>query len=103
MKLWMKTIVFIILGFMEIVFLSLVFSSTLPRRSADLKSLSKYLSSPTPENHDVWTKEHQKTSDEVNLERLAAFTLALGNLILIGWVVRKPRAPSTARRSGLTS
>jgi hypothetical protein len=96
MKPWMKTIVLVVLGFFEVVFLSVVFSSTLPHRSADMRSFAKYLNSPTPENHDLWMKEHKKTLDEVELQKFAGLTLALGDLVLMDWIAWKRRAPSTA-------
>jgi hypothetical protein len=83
MSTWKKTILLVLLGFLEIVFLSWVLASNLPRRSADLAAFSRYQSAPTPENRELWLKEHQITQNEVDLRRSFGIILAIGNLILI--------------------
>jgi len=41
-------------------------------------------------------KEHKRTLDEVELQKFAGLTLALGDLVLMGWIAWKRRTPSTA-------
>ena len=85
----LKAIGFVVLGFLEVVFLSLVFSSSLPRRSADLESFWTYQKATTRENHEAWMKERQITLSEVRWTKFAGGTLAIGNLLLMGWLARK--------------
>jgi hypothetical protein len=46
--------------FGELVFLSWVFGSNLPRRSADIDAFMRYQGAPTERNKDLWLKEREK-------------------------------------------
>jgi hypothetical protein len=103
-KIWKKTIVLTVLGFLEVVFLSWALASNLPHRSADAKSLQSYLAAPTPEHYSLWVKEHQITLTEVKWRRYVGTTLAVGNLLLIGFLALKQAKPAIAGEpaSGVT-
>jgi hypothetical protein len=88
-----KLVFFIVMGLLELVFLSWVFASNLPRRSADLNAFARYQKAPTKENEDLWLKERQKTQNEVILRKSVGICLASGNLILIVWVARRWKRP----------
>jgi len=98
----LKLVFFIVTGLLELVFLSFVFASNLPRRSADVEAFARYQSAPTKENEQLWLQERQKTQREVTLRKSAGTFLALGNLILIGWVARRWKGASQVR-SGITT
>jgi hypothetical protein len=85
-----------VLGLLEVVFVSWIFASNLPRRSADLDAFRRYQSAPTEENKELWLKERQKTQSEVRLRASLGVCLAAGNLFLIGWVVRRRTTSSTS-------
>jgi hypothetical protein len=92
-----KTIIIVVLGFLEIVFLSWIFASNLPRRSADLEAFSLYQKVPTVENHDLWMKERLITENDLKRRRYSGTALAIGNAFLMGWLARKrPRAGGAA-------
>ncbi|PYU43974.1 MAG: hypothetical protein DMG54_10735 [Acidobacteria bacterium] len=84
-----KTVLLLVLGFLEVVFLSWTFASNLPRRSADIDAFMRYQSAPTEENKELWLKERQKTQNEVTLMTSLGVCLAVGNGFLMGWVVRR--------------
>jgi hypothetical protein len=94
MKKWKKTILLVLMGLLEIVFLSLVLASNVPRRSADLAAFSRYQSAPTPENRELWLKERQITQNEVDLRRFFGAVLGIGNLFLMRWVAKRRIDPS---------
>lgn len=84
-----KVVLLVVLGFLEVVFLSWVFASNLPRRSADIDAFMQYQRAPTEENKELWLKERQKTQSEVSLRVSLGVCLAVGNGFLIGWVARR--------------
>jgi len=90
-----KTVLPVVLEFLEIVFLSWVFASNLPRRSADIDAFMRYQGAPTEENRDLWRKEREKTQSEVRLRVSLGVCLAVGNLFLMGWVARRGTKSST--------
>jgi hypothetical protein len=90
MKTGKKATLLVFLGFLEVVFLSWILASNLPRRSADLAAYMRYQSAPTSENKELWLKERQITQLEVKRRRYVGALLALTNLVLMGWVARKP-------------
>jgi len=94
MKTGKKTVLLVVLGLLEVVFLSWTFAPNLPRRSADINAFMRYQSVPTEENKELWLKERQKTQNEVTLMTSLGVCLAVGNGFLMGWVVRR-RAGST--------
>jgi hypothetical protein len=53
-------VLLVVLGFWELVFLSWVFGSNLPRRSADIDAFMRYQGAPTERNKDLWLKEREK-------------------------------------------
>ena len=89
-----KIIFFAVMGLLELIFLSWIFASNLPRRSADLDALSRYQKTPTKENEELWLHERKNTQNELILRKSVGGCLALGNLILIVWVARKCKRPS---------
>jgi hypothetical protein len=89
MRKWKKAILVVALGFLEVIFLSWVFASNLPRRSADIDAFTRYQSVPTEENKERWYKEREKTQNEVRLRVVLGVCLAAGNLFLIMWVARR--------------
>ena len=91
MKTGKKAILLVILGFLEVVFLSWILASNIPHRSADVSAYMTYQSAPTSENKDLWLKERQITQLEIKRRRYFGAFLALGNLVLIGWVARKQK------------
>jgi len=95
MRIGKKTVLLVVLGFLEVVFLSWIFASNLPRRSADIDAFMRYQSAPTEENKSLWLKEREKTQSEVRLRVSLGVCLAAGNLFLIGWVVRRGTKSST--------
>jgi hypothetical protein len=95
MRIGKKIVLFVVLGFLEVVFLSWAFASNLPRRSADIDAFMRYQGVPTEENKELWLKERQKTQHEVRLRVSLGACLAVGNLFLIGWVARRRAIPST--------
>jgi hypothetical protein len=95
MRIGKKTVLLVVLGFLEVVFLSWIFASNLPRRSADIDAFRRYQSAPTEENKSLWLKEREKTQSEVRLRVSLGVCLAAGNLFLIGWVVRRGTKSST--------
>ena len=99
MRIWKKTILLVVLGFLEMVVLSGLFASHLPRRSADLETFWRYQKTPTPENFDAWMKERQITLSEVRWTKFAAATLAIGNLLLMGWLARRRSTPVAVESS----
>ena len=90
-----KTVLLLVLGFLEVVFLSWTFASNLPRRSADIDAFMRYRSAPTEENKELWLKERQKTQNEVTLMTSLGICLAVGNGFLMGWVARRRTKSST--------
>lgn len=88
LKLGKKTILLVLLGFMEIVFVSWALASNVPHRSADINAFMRYQKEPTEENKALWLKERQTTQNEVRLRTSVGLCLAVANLFLIGWVVR---------------
>jgi len=90
-----KAILLVVMGLLEVVFLSWIFASNLPRRSADIDAFMRYQSAPTEENEKLWLQERQKTQSEVRLRKSVGACLALGNLLLIVWVARRRTKPST--------
>lgn len=99
MRTWKKIVLLVVLAFLEVVFLSWVFASNLPRRSSDIDAFMRYQNSPTEENKELWLKERQITENEVTRRRGVGAALALGNLFLIGWLVRKRQGPSVSGAS----
>jgi hypothetical protein len=95
MRMWKKAVLIVTLGFLEIIFLSLVFASNLPRRNADIDAFTRYQSAPTEENKELWRKEREKTQNEVRLSAALGGCLAAGNLLLIVWVARRRAVSST--------
>jgi hypothetical protein len=95
MRIGKKTVLLVVLGFLEVVFLSWIFAANLPRRSADIDAFMRYQGAPTEENKGLWLKEREKTQSEVRLRVSLGLCLAVGNLFLIGWVVRRGTKPST--------
>lgn len=95
MRIGKKAVLLIVLAFLEVVFLSWVFASSLPRRSADIDAFMRYQNSPTEGNKALWLKERQKTQSEVTLRVTLGVCLAAGNLFLIGWVARRRTISST--------
>jgi hypothetical protein len=95
MKTWIKAVLIVALGFSEIIFLSWVFASNLPRRSADIDAFARYESAPTEENKELWRKEREKTQNEVRLRVRLGACLATGNLYLIVWVAKRRTVSST--------
>jgi|SRR5580658_9894264 hypothetical protein len=89
-----KAVLLIFLAFLEIVFLSWVFASSLPRRSADIDAFMRYQSAPTEENKQLWLNQRHITENEVTQRRGVGTALALGDLFLMGWLVRKRRDES---------
>jgi|SRR6266571_3087977 len=96
MRIAKKTVLLVVLGFLEVVFLSWVFASNLPHRSADIDAFMRYQSVPTEENKELWLKEREKTQSEVRLRVSLGVFLAAGNLLLIGWVARRRTISSTS-------
>jgi hypothetical protein len=90
-----KTVLLLVLGFLEVVFLSWVVASNLPRRSADIDAFMRYQSAPTEENKNLWLKEREKTQSEVRLRVSLGVCLGVGNLFLMGWVARRRTKSST--------
>jgi hypothetical protein len=84
-----KIAVLVVLAFLEIVFLSLVFASNLPRRRADIDAFWKYQNAPTEGNKQTWLKVRQETELEVRLRVFFGFCLATGNAFLIRWVAQR--------------
>ena len=84
-----KTILLVVLGLLEVVFVSWVFAPILPRRVAEMDTFRVYQRAPTEENKKFWLKERQKTESEVRLRVSLGVCLAAGNLFLIGWLTRK--------------
>jgi len=95
MRIGKKIVLLVVLGFLEVVFLSWVFASNLPRRSADIDAFMRYQGTPTEENKELWLKERQKTRNEVRLRVSIGVCLGAGNLFLIGWVARRRTISST--------
>jgi hypothetical protein len=95
MKTGKKIVLLVVLGFLEVVFLSWIFASNLPRRSDDIEAFRRYQGAPTEENKEVWLKERQKTQGEVRLRVSLGGCLAAGNLFLIVWVARRRTISST--------
>lgn len=95
MRIWKKIVLTVVLGFLEIVFLSWVFASNLPRRSADIEAFTRYRNAPTEENRELWSKEREKTQNEVRLRVLLGVGLAVGNAFLIVWIARRKTISST--------
>jgi hypothetical protein len=77
-----KLIAIGVLAFMELVFLSMVVSPILPRRSADIAAFMKYANIPTAENKDLWLAERRKTEKEVTMTRSLGIALGLANAAL---------------------
>src|SRR5438445_12826643 len=88
MRIGKKTVLLVILGFLEVVFLSWVFASNLPRRRTDIDAFMHYQSVPTEENKELWLKERKKTQSEVRLRVSLGVCLAVGNLFVIARIVR---------------
>lgn len=99
---WKKVVLIVTLGFLEFVFLSLVFASNLPRRHADIDAFTRYQSTPTEDNKELWRKEREKTLNEVRLRVALGACLAAGNLFLIIWVAKRRAVSSTAGGTPLT-
>jgi hypothetical protein len=95
MKTSRKAILILVLGLVEVVLLSWIFATNLPRRSADIDAFVRYQNAPTEVNERLWLQERQKTQREVSLRKSLGACLAFGNLILIGWVARRRTKPST--------
>jgi len=95
-----KAVSLVVLGFLEVVFLSWIFASNLPRRSADINASMRYQSAPTEENKELWLKERQKTQREVRLRVSLGVCLATGNAFLIGWVARRRTISPTSNPLG---
>jgi hypothetical protein len=95
MRMWKKAVLIVTLGFLEVIFLSWVFASNLPRRSADIDAFTRYQSAPTEENKELWSKEREKTQNEVRLRVVLGVCLAAGNLFLIIWVAKRREVSST--------
>ena len=93
-----KTFLLVVLALLEVVFVSWIVASNLPRRSADIEAFMRYQSAPTEQNKDLWLKERQKTESEVRLRVTVGVFLTIGNGFLIVWVLRK-RTPSTRTRN----
>jgi hypothetical protein len=85
-----KAIGLIFLAFLEIVFIAWIIAANAPRRATELAAFSRYQATLTPENKAIWIEEHRKSQQEVNIRRAAGAFLAVGNLVLIGWVARRP-------------
>jgi hypothetical protein len=96
-----KAVSLVLLGFLEVVFLSLILANTLPRRSADIDSFARYEKAPTAENREIWLKERQKTENEVDVRRYVGGCLALGNLFLIVYIARKQIVPLVANGAAI--
>lgn len=99
MRIAKKIILLLVLGFLEVVFLSWIFASNLPRRSADIDAFMRYQVAPTEENRRLWLKQHQITENEVMRRRGLGTALALGNVFLMGWFARKRPSQSATRPS----
>jgi hypothetical protein len=90
-----KAFLLVVLGLLQVVFLSLVFASNLPRRPADIDAFMRYQSAPTEESKELWLKERQNTQREVRLRVSLGVCLAVGDLFLIGWIALRRITPST--------
>ena len=102
MRTWKKAVLIAVLGFLELVFLSWVLASNLPRRAAEIEALTRYENAPTEENEKLWTKERERTENEVRLRIISGVCLSIGNAFLLRWVIRK-RAISSAKTGMLGS
>jgi hypothetical protein len=94
-----KTILLVVLGLLEVVFVSWVLASNIPRRSADVEAFRQYQNVPTAENYELWMKERQVTQNEVTWRKYSGTFLGLGNLLLLGWLARKRPVQSAPRAS----
>jgi hypothetical protein len=103
MRIWKKVVLLLALGVLEVVFLSWVFASNLPRRSADIDAFTRYRNAPTEENKALWSKEREKTQNEVRMRVSLGVFLAAGNAFLIGWIARRKTISSTAGGGPLAS
>jgi uncharacterized ion transporter superfamily protein YfcC len=92
----LKAVFLVVMSLLEIVFLSWVFASNLPRRSADIEAFSRYQAEPTEENEKLWQQERQKTLHEVRLRKSVGACLAVGNVLLMVWVARRRGKPAIA-------
>jgi hypothetical protein len=104
MRIAKKAAILALLGLLEVVFLSWILASNLPRRSADVEAFTRYNNAPTPENRDLWLKERQITQNEVTRRRYAGAAFGFGNLLLIGWVAswkRRSQAEVSATVPGV--
>lgn len=86
-----KAIPLALLAFLEIVFIAWILAANTPRRAAELAAFSRYQSTPTPENKALWIEEHRKSQQEAIIRKAIGAFLAVGNLVLIGWVARRRR------------
>ena len=89
MRTWKKAVLVAVLGFLELVFLSWVLASNLPRRAAEIEAFTSYENAPTEENKKLWTKEREKSENEVRLRMISGLCLSIGNAFLLWWVIRK--------------
>jgi|SRR5215469_2832505 len=102
MRTWKKAVLIAVLGFLELVFLSWVFASNLPRRAAEIEAFTRYENAPTEENEKLWTKERETSEKEVRLRMISGVCLSIGNAFLLRWVIRKG-ARSSAKTGMLRS
>ena len=85
----LKVMLLVVLGLLEMVFLSWIFASNLPRRSADIEAFARYQTAPTQENEKLWQREREKTQSEVRLRKSVGAGLAAANVLFIVWVARR--------------
>ncbi len=94
MTLW-KTTLLAVMGLLEVVFLSWIFASNIPHRSADISAFQQYRATPTEENKKRWLREREKTQREVTIRKSLGAFFAFGNALLMVWVARRQKRPSS--------
>ncbi len=94
MKKPLKVTLLIVMGLLEIVFLSWIFASNLPRRSAEIEAFVRYQAAPTQENEKLRQQERERTQSEVTLRKSVGACLAVGNVLLVVWVARRRGKPA---------
>jgi len=93
MRTWKKVVLLSVLGFLEMVFVSLIFASNLPHQRSELDAYTRYQNSPSEENKDLWLKEREKIDGEIRLRISIGCGLATANLAIILWIALKRANP----------
>ena len=84
-----KIILIVLLGILEIVFVSWAIASHRPHRASELAALAHYQQSPTPENKSQLLKEQQLSNHEVEIRKVLGYALFIGNLGLMIFIAKR--------------